>query len=146
LPTFFDSAETKNLLWQERSIKRILNIQKQADILLFSIGAVNAGIPSHVYSGGYLNGKDYRELEKLDVVGDIATVFFKSNGDYKNIPYNEKASGPELSYFEKKCGICVVSGLAKVRGLNLALKGGYIKELIVDEPTAQQLIKLCISD
>jgi deoxyribonucleoside regulator len=145
LPTFFDSAETKNLIWQERSIKRILNIQKQADILLFSIGAVNAGIPSHVYSGGYLNGKDYRELEKLDVVGDIATVFFKSNGDYKNIHYNERASGPELSFFREKHSICVVSGLAKVRGLFSALKGGFIKDLIVDEPTAQTLVRNYLS-
>ncbi len=141
LPCFFDYPETKHALWQERSIKRLLDIQKQADILLFSIGAVNAGIPSHVYSGGYLNEKDYKELNKLDVVGDIATVFFKSNGDYQNIPYNKRASGPELSFFRDKHSICVVSGVAKVKGLFSALKGGYIKELIIDEPTAQALVR-----
>lgn len=145
LPCFFDYPETKNALWQERSIKRILSIQKQADILLFSIGAVNAGIPSHVYSGGYLSEIDYKELKGLDVVGDIATVFFKSNGDYKNIPLNERASGPELSFFRDKYSICVVSGLAKVKGLFAALKGQYIKELIVDEPTALELVRTYLS-
>jgi DNA-binding transcriptional regulator LsrR (DeoR family) len=142
LPTFFDYPETKRALWQENSIKRILDIQKQADLLLFSIGAVNAGIPSHVYSDGYLNESNFRELEELDVAGDIATVFFRSNGSYKDLPLNRRASGPDLSYFQEKHGICVVSGLAKVRGLYSALKGGYIKELIVDEPTAHQLIRL----
>jgi deoxyribonucleoside regulator len=146
LPTFFDYAATKKALWQEKSIQRILEIQKQADILLYSIGAVNAGIPSHVYSDGYLNEKNYRELEDYDVVGDIATVFFRSNGDYKNIPLNDRASGPELEFFQNKYGICVVSGLAKVKGLYSALKGKYIKELIVDEPTAQQLIKSYFSN
>jgi DNA-binding transcriptional regulator LsrR (DeoR family) len=141
LPCFFDFPETKHALWQERSIKRLLDIQKQADILLFSIGAVNAGIPSHVYSGGYLHQKDYEVLNKLDVVGDIATVFFRSNGDYKHVPYNERASGPELSFFRDKHSICVVSGLAKVKGLFSALRGGYIKDLIVDEPTAQALVR-----
>ena len=145
LPCFFDYPETKQALWQERSIKRLLDIQKQADILLFSIGAVNAGTPSHVYSGGYLNERDYKELEELDVVGDIATVFFKSNGDYKNIPHNERASGPELSFFRDKHSICIVSGLAKVRGLYSALKGRYIKELIVDEPTALELVRTYLS-
>jgi deoxyribonucleoside regulator len=145
LPCFFNYPETKQALWQERSIKRLLDIQKQADILLFSIGAVKAGIPSHVYAGGYLNESDYRELDKLGVVGDIATVFFKSNGDYKNIHYNERASGPELSFFREKHSICVVSGLAKLRGLFSALKGGFIKDLIVDEPTAQTLVKNYLS-
>jgi DNA-binding transcriptional regulator LsrR (DeoR family) len=146
LPTFFDYAETKRAFWQEKSIQRILRIQEQADLLLFSIGSVNAGIPSHVYSGGYLNEKNFRELKELDVAGDIATVFFRSNGSYKDIPLNQRASGPELSFFQNKHGICVVSGLAKVKGLFSALKGGYIKELIVDEPTAQQLIKFYFSE
>ena len=145
LPCFFDYPETKSALWQERSIRRLLDIQAQADILLFSIGAVNAGIPSHVYSGGYLTKDDYEDLEASDVVGDIATVFFKSNGEYENIPLNERASGPELSFFRDKHSICVVSGLGKVRGLFAALKGGYIRELIVDEQTALELVRSYLS-
>jgi DNA-binding transcriptional regulator LsrR (DeoR family) len=144
LPCFLDYAETKKALWQERSIQRILRIHEQADLLLYSIGAVNSGMPSHVYSGGYLNEGNYRELEDLDIAGDIATVFFRSNGSYKGIPLNQRASGPELSFFQNKYGICVVSGLAKVKGLHAALKGGFINELIVDEPTAQKLIKLFV--
>jgi len=146
LPTFFDYPETKTALWREKSIQRLLDLQKQADILLFSIGAVNAGIPSHVYSDGYLTSENYRDLENNDVAGDIATVFFRSNGDYTNIPLNKRASGPELEFFQEKHGICVVSGLAKVRGLYAALKGNFIKELIVDEPTAHQLLRLYLSD
>lgn len=145
LPTFFDFAETKKAFCRERSIKRILDIQKKADLLLYSIGAVDAGVPSHVYSDGYLNEANYQELKTYNVVGDIATVFFKANGDYQNIPLNERASGPELDYFKDRRGICVVSGLAKVHGLFSALQGGYIKELIVDEPTAQFLIKTYFS-
>ncbi|HEY59570.1 MAG TPA: hypothetical protein G4N92_02620 [Anaerolineae bacterium] len=75
VPTFFDYADTKYSLWKERSIKRILKLQNSADILLYSIGTVNAGVPSHVYSGGYLEEKDYMEIRRLQIVGDIATVF-----------------------------------------------------------------------
>ncbi|MGD2027291.1 MAG: sugar-binding domain-containing protein [Anaerolineales bacterium] len=141
VPTFFDYPETKQALWREGSIKRILDLQAQADLLLYSIGAVNAGIPSHVYSGGYLADADYKVLEQYKIAGDIATVFFKEDGSFDNIPLNRRASGPNLELFRKKYGICVVSGLAKVKGLYAALKGKLMSEIIVDEPTARALVE-----
>jgi deoxyribonucleoside regulator len=144
VPTFFDYAETKNALWKEGSIKRLLDLHERTDIMLYSIGAVNAGIPSHVYSGGYLEKIDYSNLERWNIAGDIATVFFKEDGSFDNIPLNLRASGPDLDLFQRKFGICVVSGLAKVRGLNAALKGDLMSELIVDEPTARALVEMYI--
>ena len=141
VPTFFDYASTKNALWKERSIQRILQLQAEADLLLFSIGAVNAGVPSHVYAGGYLEESDLQAIRRSQIVGDIATVFFREDGSFEDIPLNQRASGPNLNLFRDKASICVVSGLAKVRGLHAALKGGFIKELIVDEPTARALIE-----
>jgi deoxyribonucleoside regulator len=140
VPTFFDYADTKKSLWEEGSIKRILGLQRRADLLLYSIGAFNAGIPSHVYSGGYLEKNDYAGLTKEHIAGDIATVFFREDGSFDGIPINNRASGPDLELFKKKYGVCIVSGLAKVSGLYSALKGGLMKELIVDEPTARQLV------
>ena len=141
VPTFFDYSETKQALWREGSIKRILDLQARADLLLYSIGAVNAGIPSHVYSGGYLKDSDYQAIEQYQIAGDIATVFFKQDGTFENIPMNRRASGPNLEMFRKKYGVCVVSGLAKVRGLHAALSGKLMTELIVDEPTARALVE-----
>ncbi len=140
VPTFFDYARSKQAFWEERSIQRILNLQNKANLLLYSIGAVNAGIPSQVYCGGYLEQKDFVELQRDHVVGDIATVFFREDGSFEGIPLNNRASGPGLELFQIKYGICVVSGLAKVKGLRAALKGRLITELIVDEPTARSLV------
>jgi deoxyribonucleoside regulator len=141
VPTFFDYADTKKALWKEGSIKRLLDLHQKTDLLLYSIGAVNAGIPSHVYSGGYLEKSDYLELGKQKIAGDIATVFFREDGSFDNIPLNDRASGPNLELFQRKYGVCVVSGLAKVKGLYAALKGNLMKELIVDEPTARLLVE-----
>jgi DNA-binding transcriptional regulator LsrR (DeoR family) len=137
VPTFFDFSETKQALWKEGSIKRILDLQRKADLLLYSIGAVNAGIPSHVYSGGYLSQEDYKHLETQKVAGDIATVFFREDGTWHDIPINQRCSGPNLDLFQRVRGICVVSGLAKIHGLHAALTGKMMSELIVDEPTAR---------
>ncbi len=141
VPAFFDFAATKQAMWQERSIQRLLDLQKKADILLFSIGAVDAGVPSHVYNADYLEKSDYLEFKKLKLVGDIATVFFREDGSYHDIPMNDRTSGPDLDLVKMKYGICVVSGFAKVRGLAAALRGRLITELIVDEPTARNLVE-----
>ncbi len=146
VPTFFDYEETKQALWKEGSIKRILDLQKQSDLLLYSIGAVNAGIPSHVYSGGYLSQEDYQHLEAQKVAGDIATVFFREDGSWKDIPINQRCSGPDLDLFQRVQGICVVSGLAKIHGLHAALKGKMMSELIVDEPTARAFVENYLAD
>lgn len=146
VPTFFDFVSTKEALWKERSIKRILELQQCADLLLHSIGAVRSGVPSHVYSGGFLEEKDYQELRQYDIAGDIATVFFRRDGSFDNIPINQRASVPNLNLIKQKRAICVVSGLAKAAGLHAALTGGLIKELIVDEPTARLLVNKYISN
>jgi deoxyribonucleoside regulator len=145
VPTFFDYSSTKDALWKERSIKRILELQEKADLLLHSIGAVSAGVPSHVYSGGFLEANDYQELRRYNIAGDIATVFFRQDGSYDNVPINLRASGPNLNLIKQKRAVCVVSGMGKVAGLHAALSGGLVKELIVDEPTARMLVNKYIS-
>jgi deoxyribonucleoside regulator len=142
VPTFFDYRETKMAMLRERSVQRILKMIASTDLLVYSIGAFGARVPSHVYVGGYLEKKDFRELKKAGAVGDIATVFFRADGSFHDIPINERASGPDLSIIQRaKHALCVVSGLGKVDGLRAALRGGLMTELIVDEPTALELLK-----
>jgi DNA-binding transcriptional regulator LsrR (DeoR family) len=94
-----------------------------------------------VYAGGFLEASDLEELNRTGVVGDIATVFYRFDGTYDQIPLNARASGPDLSLFKRaKHALCVVSGLGKAVGLRAALRGGLMSELIVDEPTARALL------
>ncbi|WP_455381344.1 sugar-binding transcriptional regulator [Salinispira pacifica] len=142
VPTFFDFPQTREAMWRERSIRRIVSLQQQADLFLFSIGAVSSGVASYVYSGGYLEQQDLAELEQEQVVGDIATVFFRADGSTDRISLNRRASGPPLELFRKiPKTLCIVSGRAKVNGLLAALRAGYISDLVIDEPTARLLVQ-----
>ncbi|OJX43914.1 MAG: hypothetical protein BGO78_02820 [Chloroflexi bacterium 44-23] len=141
VPAFFDKAQTRRAMWQETSIKKLLDIQDQADLLLYSIGAVDAGIPSHLHTEGYLRPSDYTDLKRWGVVGDIATTFFREDGQDNGVLINQRSSGPSLDFIRKKRGICVVSGLAKLRGLQAAVQGRLLRELIIDEPTARAFVE-----
>jgi deoxyribonucleoside regulator len=141
VPAFFDYAETKAALWRERSVRRLLELQQRSDIVLFSVGALSAAVPSQIHSGGYLEPQDLESVLSDGAAGDIATVFFRADGSYRDIALNARTSGPDLALFRQvKHAICVVSGLGKVDGVRAALRGGFMNELIIDEPTARLLL------
>lgn len=141
VPTFFDDARTRDMLWKERSIRRVLDVQRQMDIVLFGLGSPSAAVPSHVYSTGYLDDTDLGELRDAGVVGDLATVFFRADGSHEGIPINERASGPDLDFLRSVARrICVVAGASKVDAVRGALAGGYVTDLVIDSNSARLLI------
>ncbi|MHA7245255.1 sugar-binding transcriptional regulator [Arthrobacter tecti] len=142
VPAFFDHAETKTAMWAERSVKRILDLQHRMTMAIFGVGSVGAGIPSHVYSGGYLDEDDMRILSESRVVGDVATVFFRADGTHSDIVLNERSTGPELELLAQVSRrICVVSGETKINGLRGALAAGLATDLILDERSARTLVQ-----
>ena len=141
VPAFFDHASTKTAMWNERSVQRILELQAKMSIAIFGVGSVDADYPSHVYAGGYLDQDDLNILATSDVVGDVATVFFRGDGSSDGIVLNERSTGPALAQLRQvRRRICVVSGVSKINGLRGALVAGLATDLILDEATARRLV------
>lgn len=143
VPTFFDFEESREALWRERSIIRVLELQARAHVMCFSVGAVQGGIPSHVYSAGFLEQDDFKTLEASGVVGDVATYFLREDGGGEDIPLNKRSSGPPPSVIRQaRRRICVVSGEQKARGLSAALRAGLVTDLVIDERAASALLEI----
>ncbi len=141
VPAFFDHASTKTAMWNERSVQRVLELQGKMSIAIFGVGSVHADYPSHVYAGGYLDETDLNLLAGSDVVGDVATVFFRADGSSDGITLNERSTGPSHEQLRQvRRRICVVSGASKINGLRGALAARLATDLIVDEATAKRLV------
>jgi deoxyribonucleoside regulator len=141
VPTFFDNPRTKQLLWEERSTKRVLALQETMDVALFGLGTLSAEVPSQVYVGGYLNQEDIDQLETEKIVGDVATVFYRDDGSWEDIPLNTRSSGPGFDVIRKAPRrLCVVAGMSRLPALRGALAAGLITDLIVDDTTARALL------
>jgi DNA-binding transcriptional regulator LsrR (DeoR family) len=141
VPAFFDYAETRDAMWRERSIRRVLEMQTRCDIALFSVGAISGGLPSHVYSAGYLEAEDIATLSSEDVVGDVCTVFLRADGTYSDIPLNFRATGPNPAQLQRiPRRVCAVAGDNKVEPLHAALRARVVTHLVVDELTAHALV------
>jgi deoxyribonucleoside regulator len=141
VPAFFDDSDTKSILWRERSIKRTLNIQGSLDVALFGLGALHAEVPSHVYTAGYLSQADLDSLRDDNVVGDIATVFYRPDGSWEDVKLNRRSSGLDLDVLKRAPRrVCVVSGKSRIPSLQGALAGGFITDLIIDDFSAASLL------
>jgi deoxyribonucleoside regulator len=141
VPAFFDDPATKRALWRERSTRRVLELHERMDLVVFGVGARGALVPSHVYSGAYLEQSDQASLERDRVVGDVATVFFREDGSSVDIALNARGSGPDLATIRRvPRRVCVVAGTAKVAAVRGTLAAGLVTDLIIDEGTARALL------
>ncbi|MGI6877684.1 sugar-binding transcriptional regulator [Microbacterium sp. gxy059] len=142
VPAFFDDPRTRDAMWRERMTQRVLGLQSRMDIALFSVGSPAADVPSQVYVGGYLEDEDYRQLEDDGAIGDVATVFYRADGSWRDIALNHRATGPSLDRLRRvPRRICAVAGTHKLAALRGALAGELVTDLVVDELLASRLIE-----
>lgn len=142
VPAFFDYEESKAMMWRERSIKRVHELQRGVDIALFGVGALTSSVPSHVYSSGYLDEADMAEVARERVVGDVCTVLLREDGSYRDIALNARASGPAPHELRKiRQRVCVAVGETKVPAIVGALRARVATDLIIDETTARALLQ-----
>ena len=142
VPAFFDDPGTKKAMWRERSTRRILDMLPAMDLVLFSTGSAGSRVPSHVYSGGYLEPAELDQLADQGVVGDVATVFYRADGSSDGIALNDRATGPSLDLLRAiPRRLCVVSGVSKLASLRGALAARIATDLVVDEATARALLE-----
>lgn len=142
VPAFFDYADTKTAMWRERSVQKNLHAQQNVDLAIFGVGAFGGPIPSHVYSGGYFEVQEQRQLRELGVVGDMCTILLREDGSWADLELNKRASGPtpkELARIPRR--ICVASGTHRVRALRGALRTGAITDLVLDDALAKALME-----
>ncbi|MDF1487436.1 sugar-binding transcriptional regulator [Tessaracoccus caeni] len=142
LPAFFDDPATRAAMWKERSTRHMLRVRSECRIALFGVGSLDSELQSHVYSANYLSGEDLAELRRDRVVGDVCTVMVRSDGSWRDIPINQRATGitpSELRTIPKR--LCVVAGTSKVAPLLGALRLGVMTDLVIDEETARETLR-----
>lgn len=141
VPALVDSKEIFDALKKDSTINSVLNMAKEAEVTIFSIGAVEK--KSILYEVGYLDDNDFDQLKKADAAGDIALRFFDIQGRIANENLNERVVGLALEDLkDKKYNIAVVVGERKAVGILGALRGGYVNVLYTDEKTARKVLSL----
>ena len=146
VPAFFDHVATREAMWSERSVKRVLAVTRRASLAVFGVGALdalNGALPSQVYEGGHLTARDQAVLRRQNVVGDVCTVLLRADGSWRDVTLNARATGPtpaQLARIPRR--LCVAAGTGKARALLAALRARTATDLVVDDATARAVLDL----
>lgn len=143
VPAFFDHPRARAAMWQERSVQRVLEAQRQCALAVFGVGAFDADVPSHAYTADYLTADDVRSLRADGAVGDVCTVFLRSDGTWDRIAMNARCSGPDPAQLARiPRRLLIAAGARKAVPLRAALLAGVATDLVVDEVTAAGVVAL----
>lgn len=141
LPAIVDQAVVKEAMMQDRHIKKVLDLGKQANIAVFTVG--EATVDSTLIRAGYFTDEEYHILQEHKPVGDICSRFFTIDGEICLPHLDQRTIGIELEELgKKKQSILVAGGQEKVKGIYGALNGRFANVLITDQYTARALIDL----
>lgn len=135
-PLFVNNKELRESLVQEENISNVLEMSRNADVILTSVGSITYKTWSN-----YLSSSILESLEKKGAVGHIGGNFFDIDGNKIDNPLVERMIGVDLVDL-KKCQevICVARGGNKSEAVLGALRGGVIDTLIIDEECAKNII------
>lgn len=136
-PLFVKNKEVKESLVQDGNIRSTLNLAKNADIILTSVGSV-------VYKSwsNYLSERMLRALEEKGVAGHICGHFFDVQGREPDMALTERMIGVEAEDLQRcRETICIAFGEKKAEAVLGAVRGGYVKTLIIDDKCADKMMK-----
>lgn len=140
MPAVFDSPETREVMWQETSVRQVLDLRASADLLVTSVGTADG---SHLYDSGYISEQDMQDLADAHVVGNVGSVFFRADGSSDGIALNERCTGIPLADLRRiPRRLFVVADKRKAVALDAALRTGLATHLVVDPGTARALVEL----
>lgn len=140
LPVIFDNPQVKQMVESDRHIKRLIEMGKQANIAIFTVGTVQKD--ALLFRVGYFNEKEEKDLQTF-AVGDICSRFFNKEGKIYSEDLNNRTIGIEIDELRnKEKSILVAGGEKKIEAIHGALVGKYANILITDQFTAKRLLEL----
>ena len=141
LPILVDNRDTARALLNDSRIKPIIDIARQADVAILSVGKLSK--KSLIFERGVLNEQDYEELSQAGAVGDICSRYFDAAGNIVDNDLNARVLGLTLEELKRiKNRMVIAVGEDKVHAILGALRTGVINKLYIDERTAAKVIHL----
>jgi deoxyribonucleoside regulator len=140
VPAIVERIETRDALYAEGFVGEVLTGARQADALLFSLGA--PGPTSVLVESGAVTPAELRELEARGACGDILAHYLTADGEIAHPDIDSRTVGLGLDDVRNaKCAIAVAAGPNKVAVVRAALRSGLCTVLITDEPTVNAVLE-----
>ncbi len=140
-PAFVDTREHRDMLFEMRPVKEILDIARRANVAVFGIGTVNYETSRFVQFTA-LTAADMKDIaENCKGVGEIGGQIYDIDGGPCANAYAERVIGLSLEEIKRiPFTIGVTATVDKALSLYGALRGGYLRSLVTDEAAARGVL------
>lgn len=142
-PLYVDNPEVAAALREDHSIKEVLELARQADVVLLGIGAIQPEVCTPFHAG-YLTYEDLRHLDKDGVAGIMCASNYSIEGEFLRLAWIEDcAIGINADDFDRfGTVVAVASERRKAAAILGALRTGTVDILITDDATAEEVLAL----
>ncbi len=140
VPGVVGSPAARDVLSEDPSVRRVLDLFGGVSVALVGIGAVEPS-PRLARSGNVFSAEELADLEQRGAVGDICLRFFDADGTPLPGPLADRVIGmdlPTLAAVPRR--IAVAAGDRKLAAITGALRGGLLTQLVTDCRTAEALL------
>jgi deoxyribonucleoside regulator len=139
-PVMVEREGVAQRLLEERAIKEVLDLARNADLLLVGIGTTQAEASS-LKRAGYLSEEDLAELRRRGAVGYLCARYLDLDGRPVSTPFDRRTIGLTLEDIRRiPCLIAVAGGTVKAPAILAALRSGLIDILITDKGAATEVL------
>lgn len=133
------NKETKEYLLKEKEIRDVLDMVKELDMAIISIGTVS--FDSIIVRDLKIDKDTLENIKSKGALGDICFRFFDKNGNKVDTEFDNRIVGIDLEDFKKvKIKVCVSGGLSKLEAIEAAVKNKLVDILITDNMVSESLL------
>ncbi|GFO85465.1 MULTISPECIES: sugar-binding transcriptional regulator [Anaerostipes] len=139
-PQYVTSPESKEVFMNEKSIKEVFDLAKNADIAVVGIGTLDHN--SALINAELIPIEEFQRLQKKGGTGEILSHVVDKDGNVIRDQFEQHLLSLDLEDFKKiPVRVGVTYGMDKKDAILSALRGGYVNVLITDEKVARYLIE-----
>lgn len=138
-PVLVDSADIKDAMLRDGSIRAALESAAASELALVGIGTLDESAPLIHY--GHISARDRRRLLAAGAVGDMSTRFFTPEGKPVHV-LDERLIAIEWDELRRlPLVVAMAAGRDKRDAILGALRAGCMNVLVTDEATAREVLR-----
>jgi DNA-binding transcriptional regulator LsrR (DeoR family) len=139
VPFIADSGADAQVLRAQSGVQHVFELIRACPLCVVGVGEL--GPKTHLQRSHSVTLDERKRLTQLGAVGELAGRFVKADGSLVDSEMNERAVGASLEDLRGRDVLAVAGGKYKADAIRAVLRSGVLTALIVDEATAQQVLR-----
>ncbi|MFV0490609.1 MAG: sugar-binding transcriptional regulator [Pseudorhodobacter sp.] len=139
VPFIADSAEDREILMSQRTVKDVLHMARNTDIAFISVGELTE--TSLLRQSGMISAGELCGLREAGAVGDTNGIFFGADGKPVAHDLNARTLAVGFAALGRSHTVLLSAGMEKSFATRALLRSGIIRTLIIDGDAAHALME-----